>query len=78
MTSHNRGSRCTAHRGAELAARGLGVAIVPRSLAIARPQDLHTLDITDPTMHGRIALAWRGGGSISPAARALIDHARAE
>ncbi len=62
---------------ADLAAHGLGVAVVPRSLATRR-QDLHALDITDPALHGRIALAWRSGGPIAPAARVLINHARSE
>jgi DNA-binding transcriptional LysR family regulator len=61
---------------AELAARGLGVAILPRSLAEARRDQLHAVQITAPRLHSRIELAWRSAGPISPAARALINRAR--
>ena len=61
---------------AELAAHGLGVAIVPRSVADARREQLHTLAITEPALQGRIALAWRTDGPISPPARALLTQAR--
>ena len=60
---------------AQLAARGLGTAVLPVS-AIARA-DVHPLAITRPRLRGRIVLAWREGGAGSPAGRALIDHARA-
>ena len=59
-----------------LAARGLGVAIVPESLSRSRPDDLHPITITDPELRSRVELAWRSAGPTSPAARALIDHAR--
>ncbi len=62
---------------AELAARGLGVAVVPQSVAAARREQLHTLVITEPALQGRIALAWRSNGPISPLARALITRAGA-
>jgi DNA-binding transcriptional LysR family regulator len=58
-----------------LAAHGLGVAIVPASLARAR-EDLHPLTITRPELRGRLAFAWRAEGPISPAARALVGRAR--
>ncbi len=61
---------------AELAAHGLGMAIVPRSVADARREQLHTLAITEPALQGRIALAWRTDGPISPPARALLTQAR--
>lgn len=58
-----------------LAARGLGVAVLPDSAA--RLDDrLHVLEITRPRLRGRMVLAWRDGGGRSPAARALIEHAR--
>jgi DNA-binding transcriptional LysR family regulator len=60
---------------AQLAARGLGVAIVPASVAQAR-EDLHPLTITQPELRGRLAFAWRSEGPISPAARALVGRAR--
>jgi DNA-binding transcriptional LysR family regulator len=60
---------------AQLAARGLGVAIVPESLAATHPE-LHGLTITEPRLRGSVELAWRAEGPSSPAARALIQHAR--
>lgn len=62
---------------AQLAAHGLGVAIVPQSLTDAHPAGLHGLRIIRPALHGRIALAWRAAGPTSPAARELIRRARA-
>ncbi|MGZ6779226.1 MAG: LysR family transcriptional regulator [Mycobacterium sp.] len=59
---------------ADLAERGLGVAIVPASVPRGRP-DLHALTFTPP-LRGRLVLAWRSRGPISPAARVLIDRAR--
>jgi LysR substrate binding domain len=44
------------------AARGLGVAILPKSITHARPDRLHALAITRPIMRGRIELAWRAKG----------------
>ena len=61
---------------AQLAARGLGVAILPESTARAHSAELHTLAIAHPGLRGTIELAWRSEGPISPAARALIHHAR--
>ncbi len=61
---------------AELAVRGLGVAIVPHSVARARCKQLHNIAITRPELWGRIALAWRTDKPISPATRALISRAQ--
>ena len=61
---------------ARLAARGLGLAFLPASVASTRPEGLHTITITDPLIRGRLALAWRTDAPISPAARALVAHAR--
>lgn len=61
---------------AQLAAQGLGVAILPESTAIAHAPDLLVLRIDQPELRGRIELAWRRGGPLSPAARALIGLAR--
>jgi DNA-binding transcriptional LysR family regulator len=59
---------------ADLAERGLGVAIVPAS--VPRDRDaLHALDIV-PRLRGRLVLAWRSEGPVSPAARVLVDKAR--
>jgi len=59
---------------AELAERGLGVAIVPASVPRGR-DGLHALPIV-PQLRGRLVLAWRSGGPMSPAARVLVDRAR--
>ena len=60
---------------AQLADRGLGVAILPESVALAQRDNLHAIAI-DPPLRGRVALAWRSEGPVSPAARALIGRAR--
>lgn len=60
---------------ADLAEQGLGVAVLPRELVEARP-GLHALRLTRPTPRARLLLAWRTGGPVSPAARALVALAR--
>ncbi|MFG1703056.1 LysR family transcriptional regulator [Nonomuraea sp. M3C6] len=60
----------------QLAGRGLGVAILPESAVAAAAAELHVLDITEPSMRGRMGVVWREGGPKSPAARAFIEHAR--
>jgi DNA-binding transcriptional LysR family regulator len=60
---------------AQLAARGLGVAIVPESTAREHADQLHALKIVRPALRGRLAMAWRADGQRSTAARALIDMA---
>jgi DNA-binding transcriptional LysR family regulator len=60
---------------AQLAARGLGVAILPASSQGIEPS-LVVVAITRPQMRSRIELAWRDDGPLGPAARALIDAAR--
>jgi DNA-binding transcriptional LysR family regulator len=62
----------------QLAAHGLGVAIVPQSVADHHHEDVHALVITRPALRGRIALAWRTEGPVSPAARALITAVRGQ
>lgn len=59
---------------AELAGRGLGVGIVPASVASAEP-GVRALPITGRRLRGRVELAWRAGGPASPAARAFVSHA---
>jgi DNA-binding transcriptional LysR family regulator len=61
---------------AQLAARGLGVAVLPESTACAWSEKLHTITVTRPEMRARLALAWRAKGPISPAGRTLISEAR--
>ncbi len=62
---------------AELTGQGLGVAIVPASLAEAHAASLRAITLASPRPRRRIALAWRAEGPGSPAARALVTHARA-
>lgn len=61
---------------AQLAGQGLGVAILPKSVAKAYGTQLRVIAIDHPTLRGRLALTWRAEGAISHAARALIGHAR--
>jgi len=61
---------------AQLAGRGLGVAVVPESVITAHPAGLHVMALTRPRLRGRIALAWRTEQPRSPAAEAFISHAR--
>ena len=62
---------------ARLAAHGLGLAFLPASVVAAHGDDLRMLSMRDPEIRGRLALAWRAEDPVSPAARALIAHARA-
>jgi DNA-binding transcriptional LysR family regulator len=62
---------------AQLAIRGLGVAMLPESVAQAHADVLRAVAITDPEPRGRLELAWRADGPTNPAARALISRARA-
>ena len=57
---------------AQLGARGLGVAILPASLAALYPDTLVAVPVTHPVPHSRLEFAWRAGAATSPAARALI------
>jgi DNA-binding transcriptional LysR family regulator len=61
---------------ARLAGRGLGVAILPESLAGYYREELRTIGIVRPELRGSVDLAWRSEGPTGPAARALIGRAR--
>jgi DNA-binding transcriptional LysR family regulator len=61
---------------AQLAKRGLGVAILPEEFAVARADWLRPIAFHHPRLRGRLALAWRSGGPAGPAGRALVDRAR--
>ncbi|HEY9367388.1 LysR family transcriptional regulator [Streptomyces sp.] len=61
----------------QLAARGLGVAVLPWGEKGPVPDDLCVLHIVRPALRGRVALAWRSDGPTSPAARAFLDRLRA-
>jgi DNA-binding transcriptional LysR family regulator len=64
----------TPHAVADLAERGMGVAVLPESMARSRP-GLHVIALTPP-LRGRLVFAWRSGGPMSPAARELGKMAR--
>lgn len=59
------------------ASRGLGLAFLPASLPeeTGPPVDVAWLD---PVLERTSALAWRASGALSPAAAALLAHARRE
>ena len=61
---------------AQLAAHGLGAAILPGEFAAVRAGRLRSLAITRPALRGRLVLAWRADGPGSPAGRALVACAR--
>ncbi|WP_040925716.1 LysR family transcriptional regulator [Saccharomonospora marina] len=60
---------------AELARRGLGVALLPESAIGERPGELHGLELTRPRLRGCVSLVWRSGGPGGPAARAFLRYA---
>jgi DNA-binding transcriptional LysR family regulator len=61
----------------QLARLGLGMAIVPTSIAEAQDPGLHILRIGRPQIRSRLELAWHSEAPTKPAARALIEHTRA-
>ncbi|MGE5133294.1 MAG: LysR family transcriptional regulator [Gemmatimonadota bacterium] len=63
---------------AQLAGRGLGVALLPASVTRAHAGRVRAIPLTRPRLRGRIALAWRTSQAPSPAARAFIEHARGQ
>jgi DNA-binding transcriptional LysR family regulator len=66
------------HLLSALVARGLGVTIVPRSIAAlgAARHSVSIIEITPPITQRCTALAWRTAGPHSPAARAFLATAR--
>jgi DNA-binding transcriptional LysR family regulator len=60
----------------QCAEHGLGVAVLPASIANAHRGRLHIAPVTGPRLHGRLALAWRSHGTTSHAGRAFITHAQ--
>ncbi|MFF8964570.1 LysR family transcriptional regulator [Streptomyces globisporus] len=61
----------------ELAARGLGVAVLPEQYVRARPQTLRPVEIAGPKLRAGLGLAQRAGSRLNPAAGAFHSHARA-
>ncbi|MEU8134005.1 LysR family transcriptional regulator [Streptodolium elevatio] len=64
------------HVVAELAAEGLGVAVLPRLFVAGHPTGLRPVALI-PAPVGRIELVWRDDAPASPAARAFLAKARA-
>lgn len=60
---------------AQLAGRGLGVAVLPESVMGGRTGELHAIGLR-PQVRGRLAFVWRSGGPVGPAARAFVEHTR--
>ncbi|MET7529930.1 LysR family transcriptional regulator [Streptomyces goshikiensis] len=66
------------HVLAQLAARGLGVAVLPFGEEDSDLDGaLRTLRIVEPGVRARIVLAWPATGPASPAAQAFLDRLRA-
>ncbi|EXG80698.1 LysR family transcriptional regulator [Cryptosporangium arvum] len=61
---------------AELAARGLGLAVLPASVVTPPPHGVRPIAIVEPALRGQLALAWRASGPTNPAAAAFLTHAR--
>jgi DNA-binding transcriptional LysR family regulator len=59
---------------AELAGKGLGVAVLPESVLGGRPE-LHGIALR-PGVRGRLAFAWRAEGPAGPAARRFVEYTR--
>ncbi|MEU6992999.1 LysR family transcriptional regulator [Streptomyces sp. NPDC046465] len=59
----------------DMAARGFGVAILPRGAVRSAGDDLRLVPFRDPDMHGRLYLAWPDDRAIDPAAQAVVQHA---
>lgn len=60
-----------------LVSRGMGVAILPRSDAVAPGPDVAVLALTDPPLSRDITLAWRQERRQPPAVLEFLDLARA-
>lgn len=59
---------------ARLVGAGLGVAFMPRMVALAdRPEGVALLELDEPDVSWNMTLAWRREGYLSQAARAFID-----
>ncbi len=59
-----------------LVARGMGVAILPRSDAVGPGADVAVVNLIDPALTRDITLAWREGRRQAPAAGAFLELAR--
>ena len=60
----------------DLVATKLGIALLPRMIAEQRPHPMtRRIAIDQPAIYWHIALIWRRGGYLSPAAQAWLDFA---
>jgi len=59
-----------------LVARGMGVAILPRSDAVAPGAEVAVAGLTEPSLSREITLAWRQGRRHPPAVTAFLELAR--
>ncbi len=59
-----------------LVARGLGVAVLPRSDAEGPGADVAVAALAEPSLSRDITLAWREGRRLTPAAAEFLDLAR--
>lgn len=59
-----------------LVSRGLGVAILPRSEAVAGDGEIVVARLTAPALRRDVTLAWRAGRRQSPATTAFLELAR--
>lgn len=59
-----------------LAAAGLGVAVVPRSVAVAAGTEVAVVEVGPPALARTVALAWRTGSPHAAAIAAFHDIAR--
>jgi DNA-binding transcriptional LysR family regulator len=59
-----------------LVARGMGVAILPRSDVVAAGAQVAALELTEPALTRDITLAWRADRRHSPAAAEFLELAR--
>ncbi|MGA4789745.1 LysR family transcriptional regulator [Nocardia sp. AB354] len=61
----------------QLAAGGLGIAVVPAlGAAHAEAAGVRMIEITDPEMYGQLALVWRSDRPAAPAAKVLLGQLR--
>jgi LysR family transcriptional regulator, transcription activator of glutamate synthase operon len=65
------------HRIRRLVARGLGVAILPRSDAHSPGANVAVASLIEPSLTRDITLAWREGRQLAPAAGRFLELARA-
>lgn len=55
-----------------LVAAGLGVAVVPEIASSGLPKTIQAVHVREPKMQRQIAVVWKKGGHLSPAAQAFL------